>query len=173
MRALLIAAFLAVPAQALDLPALLKSWGLPAPESRSAVPAVKGRPVIPLRGYLSIWGRSCTPDCGLPVPLLKNDPVESVLPLPEKPGEFRSVRILRDYAASGLKVKADFYALCPPSGCADRYFNVQVELSGSASALCSMSVNEADMSPFPVLACGGAQSGGRRLGVSFHRAALP
>ena len=147
-----------------------KSIELPVPEAAAQA-------VVPLRGLLSVWSQDCAPDCGLPSALVKNDPVELDLPLPEKPGEFRSVRLQRSYPVPGgtLQVQADFYALCPPAareGCPARYFSVQIELSGAASALCTASLNAADFSPFPVIACG-APRDGKRLGVTLHRAPLP
>ena len=188
MRALLLAALL-LPAAAhagtpaVDWQRLLSGWaaqsGWPAPDIRDLPQprAVPGQAVVPLRGLLSVWSQ----DFGLPSPIVKNDPVELVLPLPEKPGEFRTVRLTREYPVSGgtLKVQADFYALCPPThpgaptdACPGRYFSVQVELSGAAAALCTVSLNAADLSPFPVLACG-APKDGKRLGVTLHRTPLP
>ncbi|MBI5241429.1 MAG: hypothetical protein HY926_13230 [Elusimicrobia bacterium] len=175
------------------------------------VPAVAAQAVLPLRGLLSVWSQDCSPACGLPSALVKNDPADLDLPLPEKPGEFRSVRLRREVLVAGktLQVQADFYALCParpgapspqgsrsplPQGtpdCPGRYFSVQVELSGAAAALCTASLNTADFSPFPVIACGapgstvpggqtsssperdGAPAGGKRLGVTLHRTPLP
>jgi len=236
MRALLLAALLLpaaahAAAPAVDWPRLLSGWaaqsGRPAPDLKDLPQprAVPGQAVVPLRGLLSVWSQDCAPplpgsenarpsgtarpgapDCGLPSPIVKNDPVELALPLPEKPGEFRTVRLTREYPVSGgtLKVQADFYALCPPTrqcvsspegtaetDCPGRYFSVQVELSGAAAALCTVSLNAEDLSPFPVLACGapgravpggqafsdpgrgGAPNKGKRLGVTLHRAPLP
>jgi len=149
----------------------------PDPPRSAAAPAVAGRPVLPLKGFVSLWAQDCGNGCGLPSPLLKNDPVELALGLPDAAGEFRSVRLERLYPVQGqsLKVRADFYALCPPAAkgaaCAGRYFQVQVELSGAAAALCTVSLNEADAAPFPVLACAAPQ-GSRRIGVSLHRLPL-
>ena len=167
---------------AVDWERLLSGWSAPSSLRTPAAPAaVAGQAVLPLQGLLSVWSQDCAPDCGLPSAFVKNDPVELVLPLPEKPGEFRTVRLTREYPVSGgtLKVQADFYALCPPThpgaptdACPGRYFSVQVELSGAAAALCTVSLNAADLSPFPVLACG-APKDGKRLGVTLHRTPLP
>jgi hypothetical protein len=155
--------------------------GLPAMDMEGlAQPAkVPGRPILALRGFFSLWSQACAPECGLPAPLIKNDPVALALELPEKAGEFRQARLERSYQVSGgtVQVRADFYALCPPAQdgsavCQSRYFSVQVELSGAISAMCGADLNEADLTPFPVLVCGAPQSG-RRLGVTLHRAALP
>lgn len=159
--------------KALALPALLLSLS----SAPSAPPSVPAQSVLPLRGLLSVWSQDCAPACGLPSALVKNDPVQLDLPLPENPGEFRSVRVQREFQFSGktLQVQADFYALCPPgreAGCPGRYFSAQVELSGAAAALCTVSLNSADFSPFPVVACGGPRDG-KRLGVTLHRAPLP
>jgi hypothetical protein len=171
---------------AVDWERLLSGWseqsGSPAPGT-AELPRprpVESQAILPLKGLLSIWSQACTPDCGLPSAIVKNDPVELALPLPEQPGEFRSVRVTRDYQISSgtLRVQADFYALCPAqaagaaSACPGRYFSVQVEISGAAAALCTTSLNEDDFSPFPVLACGAPRSG-KRLGVTLHRTPLP
>jgi len=169
-----------------DWERILSGWtaqsGLPAPDIRDLPQpgSVSGQAAIPLQGLLSVWSQDCAPDCGLPSAIVKNNPVELALPLPDKPGEFRVARIKREYQVSGatLNVQMDFYALCPPqktgaeSACPSRYFSVQVELSGAAAALCTASLNAADFSPFPVLACG-APRNGKRLGVTLHRAPQP
>ncbi|MDD5627566.1 MAG: hypothetical protein PHU21_00760 [Elusimicrobia bacterium] len=171
MKLVLAALLLCLPGSVrAGLPAVdWEKLGLQAPPQPGPV---AGRPVLPLKGLLSVWSQVCAPDCGLPSAIVKNEPVALELPLPEGPGQFRVVRLQREYQVAGktLRVKADFYALRPPA--AAPYFSVQVELSGAAAALCTASLNEADFSPFPVLACG-APSGGRRLGVSLHRANLP
>jgi hypothetical protein len=107
--------------------------------------------------------------------LVKNDPVSVTLGLPAKAGEFRSAILTRSYPFDGrtLTVKSSFYSLCPPDkGCAARYYQVQVELSGAAAAFCSVAVNEADISPFPVASCGAPQ-GTKRIGITLHREKLP
>jgi hypothetical protein len=181
MLHLLLAAWLVCGAAHAGSPAVdwgqVRAFGSSLPEL-DAPPSVPGEPVLSLHGYLSLWSQDCSPDCGLPVPLLKNDPVELALPIPQKPGEFRSARVERSYPVSGgvLKVRATFYALFPTASpnapAAAPYFNVQVELSGAVSAECGTSLNAADLSPFPVLTCG-APLDGRRLGVTLHRAPLP
>ena len=142
---------------------------LPAPPQAAAT--------LRFDGFISVWSQDCGPACGLPWPLIKNDAAGLVLALPEKPGEFRAGAIARRYRteAGDLNVKASVYAVCPrgpaAAGCPARYFTVQLELSGAASALCSATLNEADVSPFPVLACGGP-AGSLRLGATLHRAPL-
>ncbi|MCX5797540.1 MAG: hypothetical protein NTY77_18780 [Elusimicrobia bacterium] len=156
---------------AVDWERLLSGWSARHTAAPSAPATVPAQAVMRLRGLLSVWTQDCAPDCGLPSAIVKNDPVLLELPLPEKPGQFRAVRLKREYQVSGgtLQVQADFYALYPPG--AAPYFSVQVELSGAAAALCTASLNEADFSPFPVLACGSPRDG-KRLGLTLHRAPL-
>lgn len=157
---------------AVDWERILSGWPARQTAAPSAPATVAGQAVLRLHGLLSVWSQDCSATCGLPSAIVKNDPVALELPLPEKPGEFRAVRLQREYSVAGgtLKVQADFYALYPAG--AAPYFSVQVELSGAAAALCTASLNEADFSPFPVLACG-APRNGKRLGMTLHRAPLP
>jgi len=56
--------------------------------------------------------------------------------------------------------------------CPGRYFQAQVSLSGTAEAFCSAALNEADLSPWPVIMCAGSVRPGLRAGVTLHRRAF-
>ena len=57
--------------------------------------------------------------------------------------------------------------------CPARYFQAQIELSGAAAAQCGVSLNQADVDPFPVMACGALLRGKPfRVGISLHRVPL-
>ncbi len=140
------------------------------------IAASVGEPGLELSGYLSAWTQEC-PDgkCGLPVPGERNHPVTARLSLPSVPGEAAASSACETLALDGgeIKVRLDFYAVCPYAGktetCPGRYFQAQVLVSGPAGAACSAALNAADFAPFPVLTCAGAAEGGRRYGVTLHR----
>lgn len=162
MKAALVSAL--ALATRLGLPAAGDSPSLPRPEA-----------ALSLTGFVSVWRQDCAPSCGLPAPILADDPAALSLALPEKPGEFRAARLARAYAVDGetLKLKTEVYAVCPKPApdCAGRFFTVQVELSGAAAAFCTATLNIADISPFPVMACAGPK-GSQRIGVTLHRVRL-
>jgi len=137
-----------------------------------------------LNGYVSVWSQDCSGEqCGIALPLVKNRALDLELPLPQAPGQARS-RVIREVfslaGAGSLSLKLSFYAVCPyagvevpaergPGACSGLYFQAQLDLSGAAEAFCASSLNEKDLAPFPVVMCGGAKTGGTRLGVTLHR----
>ena len=144
---------------------------------------------VSLRGFSSSWIQDCSAGCGLPSGVKKNDPVELTLALPDVPGEFRMTKFSRAYSfqtrdggvpTQPLEVAVSLYAVCPRGGqpsnndpCPARYFQAQIELSGAAAAQCGVSLNQADVEPFPVMTCGALLRGKPfRIGVSLHRVPL-
>ncbi|HAH05152.1 MAG TPA: hypothetical protein DCM05_01300 [Elusimicrobia bacterium] len=136
---------------------------------------------VKLSGFASSWAQDCSEDCGIPVGVVKNQPLAAELGLPEKAGEFRMVSFVKRFAFEGLgelTMKTAVYAICPRGGtptesdpCPGRYFQVQMELSGLAGAVCGSMVNAGDVEPFPVLTCG-APAGTRKVGITLHRIPL-
>ncbi len=134
---------------------------------------------LALRGFVSAWTQDCSGgSCRLPVPGERNRQVELRLALPSAPGEAAAAHAAFKLALPGggeLPADLNFYAVCPyggKEGCAGRYFQAQVSLSGPAPAFCGSSLNAADFDPFPVMMCAGAAPGGLRFGVTLHRQPL-
>ena len=125
---------------------------------------------LSLSGYLSSWTQS---PGGVPVAAETNVPVKLSLGRPAGPGEARAVFIERELGspAGVLKVRADFFAVCPhgDADCSGVYFQAKTALSAPVEALCAAYFNEADFAPFPVMACAGRLPDGRFLGVTLHR----
>lgn len=123
-----------------------------------------------LAGYFSSWTQE---PGGIPVPAEMNVPVSLSLGRPSGPGEARAVFVEKELAspAGMLGVRADFFSVCPhgDEACAGAYFQAKTVLSGAADALCAAYFNEADLAPFPVMACAGRLPDGRFLGVTLHR----
>lgn len=141
--------------------------------------AAVGEPALELQGYLSAWTQDCSgSSCQLPKPGERNRPVTLRLAMPAAPGEASAARASEKLPLAGageLTADLDFYAICPyagKEGCAGRYFQAQVSLSGPAGAFCAAALNAADFAPFPVLMCAGTAPGGRRYGVTLHRKPL-
>ena len=139
---------------------------------------------LELAGYISFWTQDCSGGkCALPRPAAVNRPLRASLALPTGAGEATVAGASEKFAleAGGeLSASINLYAICPyvsagggpqpgAAGCAGRYFQAQVTLSGAAEAFCSAAVNEADLSPWPVLMCAGAAGPGLRAGVTLHR----
>lgn len=101
-------------------------------------------------------------------------PLNLSLSVPSVPGQASAARASLKLALPGgaqLPVEIDLYAVCPSTvdACPDRYFQVQVSLSGPARAFCASSLNAGDFLPFPVVMCAGISADGRRYGVTLHR----
>jgi len=133
-------------------------------------------PGVSASGFISLWSQDCSAgQCGLPQPLVPAREVAFEMVLPDMPGQARRKEITEDFTVAGLgelKVKLVFYAICPygaAEGCPSRYFQVQAELSGAASAFCAASLNAGDFLPMPVFMCAGVPTPGKRLGITLHR----
>ena len=133
-------------------------------------------PGLEIRGYISSWTQDCAgKTCSLPKPGERNRPVILSLGLPSSPGEATSVNTtetLKLPDGSDLSVGLDLFGICPYgglTGCAGRYFQAQVSLSGPAGAFCAAALNPGDFDPFPVLMCAGARPDGTRFGITLHR----
>lgn len=135
---------------------------------------------LELKGYLSAWTQECAgASCQLPKPGERSRPVSLLLAMPSGPGSAAAAHRSEKLALPGgeeLTVDLNFYAVCPygggKDGCAGRYFQAQVSLSGPAGAFCAAALNPGDFSPFPVLMCAGPGPGGLRYGVTLHRLPL-
>lgn len=141
--------------------------------------AASGENGVELTGYVSSWTQDCKGTvCQLPKPGQRNVPVKLHLALPSAPGEASAAYVSVKLALpeeGGLPAELNFYAICPyggKDGCAGRYFQAQVSLSGPAAAFCASAFNEGDFSPFPVIMCAGASAEGKRYGVTLHRQPL-
>ncbi len=143
------------------------------------VSAGEARGWLELEGYVSSWTQDCSGgSCALPVSGERNRPVRLRLGLPSAPGEAAVARAAEKLQLPGggeLSASLDFYAVCPyggREGCAGRYFQSQVSLSGTAGAFCSAALDEKDFFPFPVQTCAGVAAGGKRFGITLHRLPL-
>ncbi|MBI5622945.1 MAG: hypothetical protein HY924_04115 [Elusimicrobia bacterium] len=165
-----------------SVPHAMPGQDLPKPV---AVPYGAGEGGLELKGLLSFWTQDCTKGCGLPRPAGPSQHATASLVIPSHSGEAASTKVQGEAeleAQGKLKAGIAVYAVCPrttrapgaTSSCPGLYFQVQVELSGAAQAFCGAALDSHDISPFPVLVCGGMSktTPGMRLGITLHRAAL-
>ncbi|MBI5743084.1 MAG: hypothetical protein HY952_00895 [Elusimicrobia bacterium] len=144
-----------------------------------ALPVRAGDAGLELAGYVSAWTQDCSGgSCALPVPGQRNVPVRLAVTPPSEPGQASGAHASEKLALGShgeISVELSFYAICPyggePGACAGRYFQAQALVAGPAGASCTVSLNEADFAPFPVLTCAGV-AGDRRFGVTLHRKPL-
>ena len=141
----------------------------------SELPSVKA-PGVSAAGFISVWTQDCSAGgCGLPQGVMPARKAAFDMVLPDGPGSAQVKEIRENFTVEGLgklNVRLSFYAICPfgaAEGCPSRYFQVQAELSGAASAFCAASLNAADFLPFPVFMCAGVPAAGRRLGITLSR----
>jgi len=133
-------------------------------------------PGVSAAGFISLWAQDCSAEqCALPLGLMPARKVAFEMVLPNGPGQAQRKEVIENFTVAGLgelKVRLSFYSICPygaSEGCPSRYFQVQAELSGAASAFCAASLNAGDFLPFPVFMCAANSAPGKRLGITLHR----
>lgn len=155
-----------------------KNISLTAPAVDSKTLSIKGD--YKFSGYLSAWTQDCSAGtCRPPVPFSVNKPVSFNLPTVNQPGTFRAAQHREVFSINGKALQADIsvFTVCPAYSpvtngiCELMYFQAQAEVSGSAQAYCTASLNAADSVPFPVMTCAGKalDNSTVKLGITLHR----